>query len=142
MTLHSSGVVTGGRVTTYLLEKTRVARQLAGERSYHVFYQLCQGADDDMRARLGLKEAAEFRSLVGLFFVCFFLRFFRDVSQGMHNRPFFCRTCHLWISGDYSSVLIPPPPYSHQVKSHWKGRSLRRRRLVFAGGRGERWRSS
>ncbi|CAM9958477.1 unnamed protein product [Ectocarpus sp. 12 AP-2014] len=65
VTLHSSGVVTGGRVTTYLLEKTRVARQLAGERSYHVFYQLCQGADDDMQARLGLKEAAEFRSLTG-----------------------------------------------------------------------------
>lgn len=64
VTLHSSGVVTGGRVTTYLLEKTRVARQLEDERSYHVFYQLCQGADEEMRARLGLKHASEFRSLV------------------------------------------------------------------------------
>eukprot|EP00903_Cladosiphon_okamuranus_P009465 g9021.t2 len=65
VTLHSSGVVTGGRVTTYLLEKTRVARQLEGERSYHVFYQLCEGASDDMRERLGLKQASEFRSLIG-----------------------------------------------------------------------------
>lgn len=68
VTLHSSGVVTGGRVTTYLLEKTRVARQLEGERSYHVFYQLCAGADEEMRTRLGLKEASEFRSLVRFFF--------------------------------------------------------------------------
>lgn len=51
-------------MTTYLLEKTRVARQLDGERSYHVFYQLCAGANDEMRERLGLKEASEFRSLV------------------------------------------------------------------------------
>ncbi|CAM9398169.1 unnamed protein product [Pylaiella littoralis] len=65
VTLHSSGVVTGGRVTTYLLEKTRVARQLEGERSYHVFYQLCEGAGEEMRERLGLKQASEFRSLVG-----------------------------------------------------------------------------
>lgn len=64
VTLHSSGVVTGGRVTTYLLEKTRVARQLLGERSYHVFYQLCEGADEDMRERLGLRRASEYRSLV------------------------------------------------------------------------------
>lgn len=53
-------------MTTYLLEKTRVARQLEGERSYHVFYQLCEGASEDMRERLGLKEASEFRSLVSL----------------------------------------------------------------------------
>lgn len=63
VTLHSSGVVTGGRVTTYLLEKTRVARQLQGERSYHVFYQLCKGAGSEMRGRLGLREASTFRSL-------------------------------------------------------------------------------
>ncbi|CAM9285979.1 unnamed protein product [Sphacelaria rigidula] len=64
VTLHSSGVVTGGRVTTYLLEKMRVARQLEGERSYHVFYQLCKGAEEEMRQRLGLQEADHFRSLV------------------------------------------------------------------------------
>lgn len=66
VTLHSSGVVTGGRVTTYLLEKTRVARQLEGERSYHVFYQLCEGADSHLREKLGLKKAVDFRSLVRL----------------------------------------------------------------------------
>ena len=44
-----------------------MARQLPGERSYHVFYQLCSGADPELREKLGLKDAAEFRSLVRFF---------------------------------------------------------------------------
>ena len=34
----------GARVQVYLLEKVRIVRHAAGERGYHVFYQLLSGA--------------------------------------------------------------------------------------------------
>jgi hypothetical protein len=45
----NNGTLVGGFVHTYLLEKVRVVSQSKGERSFHVFYQLCLGATDAMR---------------------------------------------------------------------------------------------
>ena len=55
----SNGVVSGANFKTFLLEKSRVARQAPKERNYHVFYQLCAGAAPDTRSNLGLRDASK-----------------------------------------------------------------------------------
>ena len=52
--------VVGAAISTYLLEKSRIVHQNASERNYHIFYQLCGGAPDNMRDALGLHAASEY----------------------------------------------------------------------------------
>ena len=58
------GTPKGGVVTNYLLEKSRTVKPGQGNRNFHVFYQLVQGAPADERARLCLlNDASAYPSL-------------------------------------------------------------------------------
>ncbi|GAB2275306.1 Myosin-1 [Dionaea muscipula] len=60
-----TGKISGARIQTFLLEKSRVVQCAEGERSYHIFYQLCAGAPPVVREKLNLKSVEEYKYLCG-----------------------------------------------------------------------------
>ncbi|KAH9618563.1 hypothetical protein KSS87_006331 [Heliosperma pusillum] len=58
-----TGKICGAIIQTFLLEKSRVVQLASGERSYHVFYQLCAGAASDLRDKLNIRTANEYNYL-------------------------------------------------------------------------------
>lgn len=58
-----TGKISGARIQTFLLEKSRVVQCAEGERSYHIFYQICAGAPLSLREKLNLKNPEEYRYL-------------------------------------------------------------------------------
>ncbi|CAM8979435.1 unnamed protein product [Rhodiola kirilowii] len=58
-----TGKICGANIQTFLLEKSRVVQCTKGERSYHIFYQLCAGASPELKEKLKLKSVAEYNYL-------------------------------------------------------------------------------
>lgn len=57
------GHIEGAQVLTYLLEKPRLTSQMAGERNFHIFYQLCKGATTVEQKQLALEDVTQYRYL-------------------------------------------------------------------------------
>ena len=58
--LYDTGRIIGAKMEDYLLEKSRVVHQPSGNRNYHVFHFLIEGADKDLRRELQLNLDPEF----------------------------------------------------------------------------------
>eukprot|EP01132_Coremiostelium_polycephalum_P001010 gene1010-1280_t len=53
----------GGKITNYLLEKSRVVFQINGERNFHIFYQFCRGASKKEQEEFGIYGPENFAYL-------------------------------------------------------------------------------
>lgn len=60
------GKIVGCNIDNYLLEKSRVVRHSANERSFHIFYQLVAGADDKMKSEYHLDQFRFYKYLQGI----------------------------------------------------------------------------
>ncbi|XP_024004491.1 myosin-4 [Eutrema salsugineum] len=65
MEIHFSakGKICGAKLETFSLDQSRVVQLSNGERSYHIFYELCAGASPILKEKLKLKAASEYNYL-------------------------------------------------------------------------------
>lgn len=75
----------GGRITQYLLEKSRIVTQAPEERNYHVFYELLAGLDQQLRDKYGLLTPDKYFYLnqVSFFYKIFLEKF--PHQRGLHT---------------------------------------------------------
>ncbi|KAI9070663.1 hypothetical protein K1719_047376 [Acacia pycnantha] len=59
----AAGKICGAKIQTFMLQKSRVVQLTSGERSYHIFYQLCAGSLPGLKERLNLRKASEYKYL-------------------------------------------------------------------------------
>ncbi|CAD7924260.1 unnamed protein product [Amoebophrya sp. A120] len=65
LVFNARGDLVGGEIRTYLLESSRVAKFGAGERTYHIFYEILAGASAEQLKKLGLQKNSKYALLYG-----------------------------------------------------------------------------
>lgn len=61
---NKNGQPCGGKILTYMLEKSRVVKPGPGERNFHVFYQITRGMPVDMKERYKIRNASDYTILM------------------------------------------------------------------------------
>jgi myosin-5 len=132
----TTGRICGAMIQTFLLEKSRVVQCAVGERSYHIFYQLCAGAPASLRDKLNMKKADEYKYLKQS--CCYSIagvddaQMFRTVTEAMNivhiskedqDNVFTMVSAILWL-GDVSFTVIDNENHVEIVVDEGKGKYL------------------
>uniref|UniRef100_A0A7S2SEZ6 Myosin motor domain-containing protein n=1 Tax=Rhizochromulina marina TaxID=1034831 RepID=A0A7S2SEZ6_9STRA len=95
-----AGVVIGGRVTNFLLEKSRVISQAADERCFHVFYHLCTGGIDE------IPESREFFVAQNFKYLSYEHRTISRVDDRAERKALLDSMTSLGLSADEQSSVL------------------------------------